>query len=297
MQFSCIFFYFWPFRFFNQLLLGSPLYNLMLAIYYLLIGKYNKSDEDIVKYEKYMHIIANTIAISIAVAGLPLTLYNNANLWCWIAAYPEGSEGFNGHENGDIECKRGHGAWMYRWIFFYAPLWAIIVAITFIMILLTQSIRLEEKHYIELMRCEDYPSNSNINNNNSPDSNLRPTEGVEESTETKSSRQSNIRRPIPEERAIGNEESATTNASSSSNYIRPAPPPQEFKLERSRKMFYQALFYVGAFYLTWWAPTINRLIQMANGESYYFFMLATAVFAPLQGFFNFIVYRHGTCIA
>ena len=267
----------------------------MLAIYYLLIGKYNKFDEDIVKYEKYMHIIANTIAISIAVAGLPLTLYNNANLWCWIAAYPEGSEGFNypegsegfnGHEHGDEECERRHGAWMYRWIFFYAPLWAIIVSITFIMILLTQSIRLEEKHYIELMRCEDV---------NSPDSN-RPTGGVEESTETKSSRQSNIIRPIPEERAIGNEESATTKASSS-NYIRPAPPPQAFKLERSRKMFYQALFYVGAFYLTWWAPTINRLIQMANGESYYFFMLATAVFAPLQGFFNFIVYRHGTCIA
>ena len=262
----------------------------MLAIYYLLIGKYNKSDDDdeIVKYEKYMHIIANTIAITIAVAGLPLTLYNNANLWCWIAAYPEGSEGFNGHdEHGDIECERGHGSWMYRWIFFYAPLWAIIVSITFIMILLTQSIRLEEKHYIELMRCEDDPSNMN-----SPDSN-RPTGGVEES---KSSRQSNIIRPTPEERAIGNEESATANASSSNN-IRPAPPPQTFKLERSRKMFYQALFYVGAFYLTWWAPTINRLIQMANGESYYFFMLATAIFAPLQGFFNFIVYRHGSCIA
>ena len=136
----------------------------------------------------------------------------------------------------------------------------------------------------------DYPSNSNINGNN-------PTKGVEERTETKSSRQCNIIRPIPEERAIGNEESATTNAFSSSNYIRPAPPPQEFKLERSRKMFYQALFYVGAFYLTWWAPTINRLIQMANGESYYFFMITTAIFAPLQGFFNFIVYRHGTCVA
>ena len=112
-----------------QLILGSPIYNLMLAGYYLLLGRYHLAEEDIAnRYERYMHLTAILPSVGIAIAGLPLTLYNSSNIWCWIAAWPAGSETFDGQYHSEIEYERGHGAWKFRWLFFYAPLWFVIVA-------------------------------------------------------------------------------------------------------------------------------------------------------------------------
>lgn len=236
--------------FFNQLTLGSPFYNLMLAIYYLLLGRYHLKEEEIAeRFEKYMHVTAIVTTVGTAFAGIPLDLYNDASLWCWIASYPTGSEGLYGQPT-EIECERGHGAWLYRWVFFYGPLWSIIVATTVAMIMLTASIRREEKLCIEMMQMQD-----------------------------------------SSERSIHQTEQYTRNDTDV------APQPVTFNLERSRKMCYQAFFFLAAFYVTWWAPTINRMLQMIRGESPFYIALATAICTPLQGFFNFIVYRHGPCIA
>ena len=98
-----------------------------------------------------------------------------------------------------------------------------------------------------------------------------------------------------------------------SNRSSPFPRDVAANLERSRKMFYQAIFYVFAFYLTWYVqrkktyvqfntilryscflfvrlvPTMHRISQLISGKSYFFLMLGTAIFLPLQGFFNFLV--------
>ena len=138
--------------FFSQLNLLGPLYNLNLALYYLLLGKYHLTDEEISeRYERYMHPISLTIGIVFAIAGLPLTLYNNANLWCWIAPYPAGCEDNNG-QHGDVPCERGHDAWLYRWLFFYCPLWIIIVTVTVILIMLIRSAVSDERRFIALQK-------------------------------------------------------------------------------------------------------------------------------------------------
>mmetsp|Transcript_20155 Transcript_20155/g.41290 ORF Transcript_20155/g.41290 Transcript_20155/m.41290 type:complete len:162 (+) Transcript_20155:77-562(+) len=69
--------------FFIQLMLVSPFYNLMLAWYYLLLGKNKPLSEEAIasKYEKYMHAFA-MIPVLFAVMGLPLTLYNSADCEC-----------------------------------------------------------------------------------------------------------------------------------------------------------------------------------------------------------------------
>lgn len=183
------------------------------------------------RYEKYMHATAILIPTGLALAGLPLTLYNSANLWCWIAAYPPGSEGFNGHHHDSMVCERGHESWIYRWVFFYIPLWAIIVAITVLMILLTKSVKSEEKRYVELIKVQNNDSERKL-----AEDKLLAMQEVSDTS------------PIAET----TEEASTANPSV--HTIPPPPPPTRsdtFNLERSRKMFYQALFYVGAFYLTW----------------------------------------------
>jgi len=197
--------------FFGQLFIGSLFYNMMLAIYYLLIGKYKFSEEEITRrYEPWMHLSAITFTVAVAVAGLPLRWYNNANLRCGHA--PQNSDG---EPNTSI------------YIIPAIILVLIIAVVTISMIKLTISIRKEEKEFVELKRNDG--SNS--------------------------------------ERFLY----ASVN------------------LQRSRKMFFQAVFYLGAFYLTWWAPIANIFVLVISGKSYFFLMLAVVTFAPLQGFFNFLV--------
>lgn len=196
---------------------------MMLAIYYLLIGKYNLSEEEITqRFEPYMHLVAILPPVVLAIAGLPLKLYNNANLWCGTALAR------------DSDGEHAHVVAVFN-IVTAVIVWLIIAVITVTMGILTLSIREEEKNLIELKRKND-PDSSRLHN-------------------------------VP------------------------------LNLERSRKMFHQSLFYLGAFYLTWLFPTVNRLVQIKSGKSYFIVILATVTFLPLQGFFNFLIYRRGPCVA
>mmetsp|Transcript_2191 Transcript_2191/g.4605 ORF Transcript_2191/g.4605 Transcript_2191/m.4605 type:complete len:123 (-) Transcript_2191:115-483(-) len=79
------------------------------------------------------------------------------------------------------------------------------------------------------------------------------------------------------------------------NYIPQREQPVH--LERSKQMFYQAVFYVGPFYITYVFATLNRLAQLIGGDSVYAFMLLHSFLTPMQGFLNALVYRHGPCVA
>mmetsp|Transcript_20889 Transcript_20889/g.39790 ORF Transcript_20889/g.39790 Transcript_20889/m.39790 type:complete len:122 (-) Transcript_20889:546-911(-) len=75
------------------------------------------------------------------------------------------------------------------------------------------------------------------------------------------------------------------------------PRAQSARLERSKQMFHQAVFYVGVFYVTWMFGTINRLVQLIGGQNNVALMILHSTFTPMQGFLNFLVYRHGPCVA
>ena len=62
--------------------------------------------------------------------------------------------------------------------------------------------------------------------------------------------------------------------------------------KHSKKVANQGYWYCGAFYLTWLFPTITRLTQLIAGTTPYPLILVTAMFVPIQGFFNAIVYIH-----
>ena len=173
-------------------------------------------------------------------------------VWCWISAYPSSCENGEGIHGPTFPCERGHEAWLYRWLFFYAPLWIIIITITAIMIMLTRAVRIDEKRIIELQK------------------------------------QSRLRRPsVQLEDDIRREQN-----------LPPVVQREEsVRLERSRQMFHQAIFYVGVFYLTWLFATLNRMTQLINGQSYFSLMVLHSILTPAQGFLNFIVYRHGPCVA
>lgn len=227
--------------FFIQLLAMSPFYNMILSAYYLLVGKYHMAEEDIVKYEKFMHLTAITLGTGFAILGLPLTLYNNANLWCWIASYPANCEDASG-KPGPVTCERGQNAWLFRWLIFYGPIWLAIFAVIIMMIMLTLSIYSEEKRTVML--------------------------------------QNDLRR----------EANVNFDGSNSSMY-------DTNRYERSQQMLRQAFFFVMAFLVTWLFSSANRLYQLITGKSSFALLIGHSIFGPLQGFLNFIVYRHGKVMA
>ena len=131
--------------FFLQLAIMAPLYNAALSLYYLLMIRYSWSEERLRKLRVPLHGAILVFGISTAVAGLPLTLYNNANLWCWQAPYPWGCLE-SSVNNGITTCERGDNATtVYRWAFFYAPLWAAIVFATVAMTLVYVKVQRYER--------------------------------------------------------------------------------------------------------------------------------------------------------
>ena len=52
---------------------------------------------------------------------------------------------------------------------------------------------------------------------------------------------------------------------------------------QSRQVAWQGLRFVGVFYLTWAFATVNRLLQLINGGSYFWLMCLHTIFVPMQG--------------
>ena len=64
-----------------------------------------------------------------------MKIYNNANVWCWISNNPSDPDRpINGLDAND-----------FRWAFYYAELWSIIVVVTAIMIAVVLSVVATEK--------------------------------------------------------------------------------------------------------------------------------------------------------
>jgi hypothetical protein len=115
--------------FFTQFGVASSFYNASLSVYYLLVIRYGWKEASIHKIEPFLHAFPISWGLGTAIAGLPLTIFNSANLWCWVAPYQD----------------RGTDADLYRWVLFYGPLWLMILVVTVSLILIFQHVRKIEK--------------------------------------------------------------------------------------------------------------------------------------------------------
>mmetsp|Transcript_13580 Transcript_13580/g.30931 ORF Transcript_13580/g.30931 Transcript_13580/m.30931 type:complete len:328 (+) Transcript_13580:70-1053(+) len=125
--------------FFNELgNLATPLYNMSLCAYYVLVIREQWTEDKIrSKAEPIMHLVPISLALTIAVLGLPFTLYNNSGWLCWIAAYPRGCQ-----SNGT--CARGEHADIFRWVH-YAIIWSAILFVTAGMYSIYRRVHLQER--------------------------------------------------------------------------------------------------------------------------------------------------------
>lgn len=130
--------------FFNEFgNITTPLYSAALCVWYLLFLKYGWKEEDCKKIEYAFHIVPISVGLTMAICGLPLTLYNNSGFLCWYAPYPAGCDKTDPHT-----CTRGEMAGTFRWIH-YGIIWSSIVFVTYAMSSIYLTVRHQEGVAIE----------------------------------------------------------------------------------------------------------------------------------------------------
>lgn len=95
---------------------GIPIYNASLCIYFLMVIKYNISDDKIAKrIEPIMHITAITFPFLTGLWAASIGIFNSTGLSCWIAPNPYGCSETD-------TCIRGSRVRVFIWAFSGVPL-------------------------------------------------------------------------------------------------------------------------------------------------------------------------------
>ena len=101
-------------------LTASPLFNIFLATFYLLMVRYNWTDARLQKLEWWVHGGVWIFSLACSIFPIFLGLYNNAWTVCWFESVPAGCK--DSYRYGDeATCVRGDNAWIYAVAFTVFP--------------------------------------------------------------------------------------------------------------------------------------------------------------------------------
>ena len=269
--------------FFLQMSLAVPFYNVCLSIYYLLVIKYSVKEDVLRKrWLPWMHGVSFAFPFGTALACLILDQFNAANVWCWVAPYPAGCVETN-------TCERGENANVYRWAFYFVPLWVSIFVAIVAMALLFFSVWEIDNRSLKYRKPQVLYEQATAQ---PPISNMQPTTASSSDNNTGNATEaSNVVVDSEDPAARADRGGAHASRTCVIKKAKAAGGKLWEDHERSRDVFYQALCYLGAFLLTFLFATINRAIQAAGGQTYFALLVLHVFFVPLQGFLNFMVYR------
>lgn len=251
-----------------QLGLVAPLYMTAISTYYWLTIRCGWTEYKMRTKELYYHIIPWGISILFAVAGWSLDLYHPATFFCWIA--PSG----NTLNQSDL----------YRLCFYYGPLWLCFGMILYFLGSLYFAIRAEEIRTLKYRQPQLF-CNSDFDDDDAEDDD---TDGQEQHSS---------------ERTLGGGNRLSYvffRRSQLEQAWRDHPEARSMSLQVAS----QVVWYVFAFLLAHFAGALFRLVEYFNLEPFGL-MVLVVTFDPLQGLFDFCVYRrpiyirirkqHGAC--
>lgn len=244
--------------FFYQMgLTTTVLSNASLACSYLLIIRYNWTNRSLEKIHRVLLLFIFIYALGTAVAGLPLTLYNDAKIICHIHSYPVDcrQEWLGGEQDGTYkQCTRGENASLYMIIFNLLPLWLAIIFAIACMVLVYRFVK---------------------------------------KTETETLRNHLRRREQSSSTAIRDRTSSTFGNASIriSNYTHPS----EERFKNTKAAGSRALWYSCVFLITYLPVTLSLFLWTGgvvgkSGVGGIVVDLVAYTFLPLQGFLNFMVF-------
>ena len=271
--------------FFTQFGISSAIYNGSLSFYYLLVVRYGWRSDQMKRIEPCLHGVPLLWALLTAIAGLPLTLFNSANFWCWVASYH----------------NRGRHADIFRWAFFYGPLWLTELVVTINLILVVSHVRRITKN------SENHVFGINNTNNNN---NHRQQYHGNIDTETGMSTEdmdgsSNLRDSVDQQRDVLAAINATDEdgaKSSRGSFFRTSVTQLRNSLtvgvrnqntefaKRRRQVAHQCFRYALAFYVTWIPISVRNLyvyIYSSICPCYILIVVRSSCFVLCCGLFFF----------
>jgi hypothetical protein len=244
--------------------LSAPLYVAMICVYYWLAIRHGWSERRIQRIERYMHIVPWVCGIATAVTGLVLDLYNPGGFYCWIAPFPDGCD-----RDSDIPCERGEHSNAYKLALYYAPLLVSFAVVLYCLGSVYFGMRREEMRTLKYRQPHLFKACAK--NKNSPCESSK-----DNSTTTNSGR--SIRRSITQ--------------CYDTLYCRFWSNSPNYRSEKSstQVLASQVLWYVLAFIAAHYSGTLRGLLLIFK-PGYFQIVLLQAFFEPLQGLFDFLVYR------
>ena len=293
-------------------------YNAWLSIYFYLLTCRQWSANDVATWvESAAHVVAGLAGVGTAVAAWRLDLYNAANLWCWIAPLPADCD-----TTDDLECTRGENAYIYRWAFYFIPLWTCIVTACIAITLVYRTVHRLEKHTTTIVLRQSMVASQQLPNLQLHDS--RNNISLQSSSnhlhaDAYSWNSNQSERANDSSMGDGNSTNhddggaTSTNADDIASNLADAtlshcddldddeqdtaPAEQAVTTTASntksnaQQILAQSLWYLAAFYVTHLFSTVNRALQLTVGHTYFELLVLHAWFDPLQGWLNFLVYR------
>jgi hypothetical protein len=246
--------------------LSAPLYVAMISVYYWLAIRHGWSERRIRRFERYMHIIPWVCGVATAVTGLVLDLYNPGGFYCWIAPFPDGCD-----RDSDIPCERGEHGNTYRMVLYYAPLWVCFGVVLYCLGSVYFGLRREERRTLKYRQPHLFQACAGNKNS--------PCGSSEDNTTTDSGR-----------RKISRSIRQSITQSYETLYCRFRSKAPNCGTEKSTQVASQIIWYVLAFIAAHYSGTLQGILLIFK-PGYFQIMLLQAIFEPLQGFFDFSVYR------
>mmetsp|Transcript_9925 Transcript_9925/g.16479 ORF Transcript_9925/g.16479 Transcript_9925/m.16479 type:complete len:409 (-) Transcript_9925:410-1636(-) len=243
--------------FFTQLAICSPLYNASLCLYYLLSTKYVWSDRALNKLEPLLHAVPICFALGTATAGLILNLYGSVEWLCWV--------------NPVIPSDT---TWIYQWAFLFVPLWAVVVFVSYVMFSLWWTMRKQEQKMAILYQLRR-PETTSVVATGTTDI-VDMMDGTTNTT--------------PAAAVKTDDRSSIRGTSRSSTAQRGGSVINNNNRSVSKKIAVQGMMYVVAFYITWFFPSLQRIIELAAGKNFFVLQFFDTTLLPLQGLLNVIIF-------
>jgi hypothetical protein len=125
--------------FFGQFVLSTVGYNTSLAVYYFLVISKGWKKDRVRRAEIWLHVFSNSLWIITGVVGIVLEIFNAALFNCWVCPSP-----YDCHETGE-PCVRGEIANYFQWVFYYGPIFVMIVVVTLLMLAVYSGVLKREK--------------------------------------------------------------------------------------------------------------------------------------------------------
>uniref|UniRef100_A0A7S3L8K6 G-protein coupled receptors family 1 profile domain-containing protein n=1 Tax=Amphora coffeiformis TaxID=265554 RepID=A0A7S3L8K6_9STRA len=263
---------------------ASAIYSAMLTFYFLLVARFQWKHQRLKRYEWCFHIVPIVWGTGTSIASIPLRLYNNANLWCYIA------------ETDDP--GRGHHADVYRMAFFYGPLYLLYLIVTVnvcIVVSYVRGLTTRAMNHSFTTRMTD-GSAASIKNGDDGDEDLSSHDEDDhflsmngsDPVITRHKEQTTGGRDLI---VVPNGESSLRDSITKSSQCRDREVMRTNRYARwRRKVSLQNLRFSAAFYCTWTPICCVRMLQLWEHRVPFWLILIATITTPLQGLPNLLVY-------